>query len=168
MNASRAKRAFVLADVLYDRTVSRDIDARLRRLEGILEIQQLFVDYGLALDAGDFAAYAQVFSENGELNLGPLGTAVGRAAIEELMSRTMNGRVGTSFHIVSSPQITFVDDDRATSQVMWTVVHRQSDGSPKLTMMGRHVDQLVRENGTWKIASRRGLIDLPNEYRDQT
>ena len=168
MNASGAKRAFVLADVLYDRTVSRDIDARLRRLEGILEIQQLFVDYGLALDSGDFAAYAQVFSENGELNLGPLGTAVGRAAIEELMSRTMEGRVGTSLHIVSSPQITFVDDDHATSQVMWTVVHRQSDGSPKLTMMGRHVDRLERENGTWKISSRRGLIDLPNEYRDQT
>ncbi|MEY3055425.1 MAG: hypothetical protein RL550_1948 [Actinomycetota bacterium] len=168
VNASVTKRAFVIAGVLYDRAVSRDIDARLKRIEGTLEIQQLFVDYGLALDAGDFAAYAQVFAENGELNLGPLGTAIGRPAIQELMSRTMDGRVGNSFHIVSSPQITFTDDDHATSQVMWTVVHRQTDGSPKLTMMGRHVDRLVREDGSWKIASRRGLIDLPSEYRDQS
>ena len=167
MNASGAKRALGIARFLYDRTVSRDIDARLKRIEGILEIQQLFVDYGLALDAGDFAAYALVFAENGELDLGPIGTAIGRPAIEELMSRTMEGRVGTSYHIVSSPQIDFVDDHHATSQVMWTVVHRQENGEPKLTMMGRHVDRLVRESGSWKIASRRGLIDLPSTYRDQ-
>lgn len=148
--------------------MSGDLVARLRRLEDVLAIQQLFVDYGLALDAGDFAAYSQVFSETGELHLGPIGTAIGRTEIEALMARTMEGRVGTSFHIVSSPQITFVDDDLATSQVMWTVVHRQANGDPKLTMMGRHIDRLVRENGAWKIASRRGLIDLPSEFRDQS
>lgn len=148
--------------------MSGGLDARLRRLEDIFAIQQLFIDYGLALDAGDFSTYAQVFAENGELHLGPIGTAVGRTEIEALMARTMESRVGTSFHIVSSPQITFVDEDHATSQVMWTVVHRQRDGEPKLTMMGRHIDRLVRENGAWKIASRRGLIDLPNEFRDQS
>lgn len=148
--------------------MSGDLDARLRRIEDVLAIQQLFVDYGLALDAGDFSRYAQVFAENGELHLGPIGSAVGRTEIETLMARTMEGRVGTSYHIVSSPQITFVDDDHATSQVMWTVVHRQKNGEPKLTMMGRHVDRLVREKGGWKIASRRGLIDLPSEFRDQS
>jgi 3-phenylpropionate/cinnamic acid dioxygenase small subunit len=147
--------------------MSNDLVTRLRRLEDTLAIHQLFIDYGLALDAGDFATYARLFAERGELNLGPIGTAVGPVEIELLMSRTMEGRVGTSFHIVSSPQITFIDDDSATSQVMWTVVHRQKDGEPKLTMMGRHVDRLVRENGSWKIASRRGLIDLPSTYRDQ-
>ena len=157
-----------LPDSLYDRTMSDDLVARLRRVEDVLAIQQLFVDYGLALDAGDFSSYAQVFAENGELHLGPIGTAVGRTDIEALMARTMNGRVGTSYHIVSSPQISFVDDDHATSQVMWTVVHRQKDGEPKLTMMGRHIDRLVREKGAWKIASRRGLIDLPSEFRDQS
>lgn len=147
--------------------MSGDLDARLKRLEDVLAIQQLFIDYGLFLDAGDFPSYAQLFATNGELHLGPIGTATGRHDIEGLMSRTMKGRVGTSFHIVSSPQITFVDDDHARSQVMWTVIHRQKDGEPKLTMMGRHVDRLVREDGDWKIASRRGLIDLPSEFRDQ-
>lgn len=142
-----------------------DLEARVRRLEDLVAIHQIFVDYGRALDAGDFATYVDLFAADGEVRLGPIGSARGRAAIRALMERTMEGRVGASIHIVSSPQVTFVDDDRATSQVMWTVVHRQADGEPKLTMIGRHLDDLVRENGAWKIARRRGVIDMPTAFR---
>lgn len=142
-----------------------DLEARVRRLEDILAIQQIFVDYGRALDSGDFATYASLFAADGEVQLGPIGSARGRAAIRALMERTMEGRVGASIHIVSSPQITFVDDDRAASEVMWTVAHRRADGRPELTMMGRHLDDLVRENGTWRIARRRGVIDMPSTFR---
>jgi uncharacterized protein (TIGR02246 family) len=145
--------------------VTDSLDARVRRLEDILEIQQIFIDYGLALDAGDFDRYASLFAESGTIALGPMGRATGRAAIKELMERTMRGRVGQSLHIVSSPQITFDDSgDTAHSQVMWTVVHRDEVGQPRLTMMGRHQDELVRENGRWKIARRRGLIDMPSRF----
>ncbi len=141
------------------------LDTRVRRLEDILEIQQIFIDYGLALDAGDFDLYASLFAEEGTIALGPMGKATGRVAIKELMERTMQGRVGRSLHIVSSPQITFDDaGDTARSQVMWTVVHRDEAGQPRLTMMGRHQDELVRENGRWKIARRRGLIDMPSTF----
>ena len=141
------------------------LDARVRRLEDLLEIQQIFIDYGLALDAGDFDRYASLFAENGTITLGPLGKATGRTAIKELMERTMQGRVGGSLHIVSSPQITIDDGgDTAHSQVMWTVVHRDEAGQPRLTMMGRHQDELIRENGRWKIARRRGLIDMPSTF----
>lgn len=149
----------------YDHTVTDSLDARVRRLEDLLEIQQIFIDYGLALDAGDFDRYAALFSEEGTINLGPMGKATGRSAIKQLMERTMEGRVGQSLHIVSSPQIT-IDDSGATahSQVMWTVVHRDDTGRPRLTMMGRHQDELIRENGRWKIARRRGLIDMPSTF----
>ena len=36
------------------------LEERLRRLEDILAIQQLFIDYGLALDAGDLDTNAQL------------------------------------------------------------------------------------------------------------
>jgi len=145
--------------------VTDSLDARVRRLEDLLEIQQIFIDYGLALDAGDFDLYASLFAETGTITLGPMGQATGRLAIKELMERTMEGRVGQSLHIVSSPQITFGNtDDVAHSQVMWTVVHRDKSGQPRLTMMGRHQDELVREDGRWKIAHRRGLIDMPSTF----
>jgi uncharacterized protein (TIGR02246 family) len=143
--------------------VSNSIEARLRRLEDLQEIHQLFVDYGAALDAGDFARYASLFARDGEVLLGPMGRAKGPAAIEDLMRRTLAGRVGDSLHINSSPQVT-LDDDRASATVMWTVVHRDNDGRPRLTMVGHHHDDLVREDGRWRFLRRRGTVEIPASY----
>ena len=144
-----------------------DLEARVRRLEDLVEIHQLFVDYGLALDAGDFDAYAQLFTADAVLRLGPVARADGRDEIRRVMSETLAGQAGESYHIVSSPQVS-LHGDRATSQVMWTVVHRQADGQPKLTMMGRHVDELRRDNGHWRIAKRKGFVDIPTVYSPQS
>ena len=137
-----------------------ELAARLQRLEDLMEIHQLFIDYGLALDAGDFDAYAALFAEDGEVLLGPMGRAKGRDEIKALMTKTLSGGVGSSFHIISSPQVQ-LDGDAATSQVMWSVVTRADAGHATLTMIGRHRDDLVRENGRWRIARRRGFVDLP-------
>lgn len=142
----------------------RELESRLRRLEDIQEIQQLFIDYGLHLDVGDFDAYAELFTTDAVLRLGPVARADGRDEIKRVMSEALAGQAGSSYHIISSPQVT-LHGDTATSQVMWTVVHRQPDGQPRLTMMGRHVDELRRENGRWRIARRKGFVDIPSVYR---
>ena len=80
------------------------------------------------------------------------------------MAQTLEGLVGSSFHIVSSPQIN-LHGDTATSQVMWTVIHRDKNGQPQVTMIGKHLDELIRENGEWKIQSRQGTVDIPSKYR---
>jgi uncharacterized protein (TIGR02246 family) len=144
--------------------MGQSLDVRLRRLEDILAIQQLFIDYGLALDAGDLETYAQLFATQGTINLGPIGRATGRTEIKALMAQTLEGLVGSSFHIVSSPQIN-VHGDRAISQVMWTVIHRDKNGQPQVTMIGKHHDELIRENGEWKIQTRKGTVDIPSQYR---
>jgi uncharacterized protein (TIGR02246 family) len=138
------------------------LEARLQRLEDRDAIHQLFVDYGRYLDAGDIDAYASLFAEDAEILLGPIGRATGRDNIRELMGKILQGRAGSAFHIISSPAVT-LDGDEATSEVMWTVIQRDTEGKPKLTSMGRHVDRLVRKDGVWKIAQRRGLIDLPQQ-----
>ena len=56
-----------------------ELGARLRRLEDLEEIRQLFVDYGHHLDRGDLDAYAALFTDDAELLLGPLGRARGPA-----------------------------------------------------------------------------------------
>ena len=65
----------------YAGGMSPTLEERLRRLEDILAIQQLFIDYGLALDAGDLDTYAQLFATQGTVNLGPIGRATGRTEI---------------------------------------------------------------------------------------
>lgn len=136
------------------------LEERLLRLEDRDAIHQLFIDYGRFLDAGDFDAYASLFAEDGEVVLGPMGRATGRDNIRDLMRKILDGRIGSAYHIISSPAVT-LDGDTATSEVMWTVIRRDPQGNPHLSGMGRHVDRLVRVGGCWKIAQRRGLIDLP-------
>jgi uncharacterized protein (TIGR02246 family) len=146
--------------------MSDDLAARVQRLEDLMEIHQLFIDYGLALDAGDFDAYSALFAEDGEVLLGPVGRARGRDEIKAMMSKQLAGAAGSSYHIISSPQVR-LDGDRATSEVMWTVVTRDAKGAAQLTMIGRHKDQLVRENGRWRIAQRRGYVDIPSAMPNQ-
>src|SRR6516225_10308801 len=114
--------------------MSDDLDARVRRLEDILEIQQLFIDYGRHLDAHDFDAYSSLYAEDGEVLLGPVGRATGREEIKALMQRTMQGMEDSGFHLVTNPSIT-LDGDRASSTVMWTVINTGADGAPLVTMM---------------------------------
>jgi ketosteroid isomerase-like protein len=138
------------------------LEARLRRAEDLIEIQQLFVQYGRYLDRGDFAAYAALFAADGELMIGPMGRAKGPAEIEAMMSKTLEGRSGQSYHLITAPIIE-LDGDQATSEVMWTVLVREADGSPRVSMTGRHRDELVREGGRWKFRRRRGYVDIPSK-----
>jgi hypothetical protein len=48
---------------------------------------------------------------------------------------------------------------------MWTVVTRGADDEATLGMIGRHKDELVREQGRWKFFRRRGFVDIPSAYR---
>ncbi|GMU78311.1 MAG: hypothetical protein AMXMBFR46_11060 [Acidimicrobiia bacterium] len=137
------------------------IEQRLRRLEDRDEIHQLFVDYGQHLDAGDFASYADLFAADGEVRLGPMGSAKGRDEIRALMERALAGVVGTSYHLITSPRVQ-IAGDTATSEVMWTVVQRGPDGTPVVAMIGRHRDELVREDGRWCFRLRRGYVDIPS------
>jgi hypothetical protein len=143
---------------------SADLEARLRRLEDLEEIRQLFVDYGHYLDYGDVGAYAELFAREGEVLLGPVGRAKGPAAIRELAEKMQANMSNRSYHLVSNP-IIHLDGDRATTDVMWAVITPDANGNPKLPMIGRHKDELIREDGRWKFLKRRGFVDVPSVYK---
>lgn len=140
------------------------LEARVRRAEDLLEIQQLFVDYGSHLDAGRFDRYGALFARDGVLDLGPMGSARGPHQIEALMAKVLDGMVGTTYHLITSPIIE-LRGDAAESEVMWTAIRRSADDTPQVAMLGRHRDVLVREDGRWRFKERRGFIDIPHRYR---
>jgi uncharacterized protein (TIGR02246 family) len=143
--------------------VSAQLEARLRRVEDLLEIHQLFVDYGMHLDAGRFDDYAALFAVDGEIRLGPMGRAKGRDEIRATMAKALEGLVGKTFHVISSPMVQLAGDT-AASEVMWTMIERSDDNRPSVAMLGRHRDELVREDGRWRIKVRRGFMDVPTTY----
>jgi uncharacterized protein (TIGR02246 family) len=140
--------------------VAETVEQRLQRLEDRDAIHQLFSDYGHYLDRGDVDSYAQLFAEDGEVLIGPMGRAKGRDNIREMMSRILEHSVGNSVHIISSPKVQ-LHGDTATSEAMWTVIGLDANGATHVTMVGRHLDDLVRIDGRWFIAKRRGVMDLP-------
>ncbi|MGD9797454.1 MAG: nuclear transport factor 2 family protein [Acidimicrobiia bacterium] len=144
-----------------------NLAARLRRLEDIEEIRLLFESYCYHLDRGHFAEYAALYAEQGQMRLGP-ARADGRENIEKAVQEHFGGgatareqgRLG-GLHIVSSPRIE-LDGDRATGEVMWTVIVRDAEGKPFISSVGHHVDELVREDGRWRFQKRKGFIDMPD------
>jgi uncharacterized protein (TIGR02246 family) len=141
-----------------------NLAARLARLEDLEAIRQLFVDYGYCLDHGDFQEYGQLFADDGEILLGPIGRAKGPAAITALMEKTLGGRQGGSFHVIANPIIR-LDGDRATTDVTWLVVTRTESGGASASMLGRHRDVVARQaDGSWRFLRREGHVDLPSRY----
>jgi uncharacterized protein (TIGR02246 family) len=146
-----------------DQAAFREVAERLRRLEDMNEIRQLYIDYGRHLDAGDAAAYATLFARDAKLRLGPVMRADGREQIEQVAATVVKppaDGAARSVHVLSSPRVEITGDgDTADGECVWTAISLAPDGSPRV-LVGRHVDQLVREDGRWRFARRSGLIDI--------
>lgn len=142
-------------------------DLRLRRLEALEEIHQLFVEYKTVLDQKDFGAYAALFAENGEFVAGPQ-RAKGRAAIQALVeampgTNLLGAEVGDDFHLVINPHVELdpADANRARAQSTWVYVVRGEDGGPLLSKLGHYDDELVREGGRWRFLRRKAPMHIP-------
>jgi hypothetical protein len=142
-----------------------DVEARLRRLEDLERIRQLFVDYKTVLDKQDFAAYAALFAADGEFIAGAQ-VAKGRAAIQALVEgmpgSLLGAAPGEDFHVVVNPLIDLdpADPDRARAEVTWLYVVKGDDGAPALAKLGHYEDELVREAGQWRFLRRAAPTDI--------
>src|SRR5690606_21111928 len=160
--------ALVLATSLLaascDSVVSREqaqLAQRLQRVEDELAIRRILVDYSATQDARDYAAYAALFARDGEWVNGRT-VHKGREAIHQMLvdlyGPTPDGyQNNDSYHITSNAQID-VQGDRATARSRHLLVLRGPDGAPTPALAGRYEDELVREDGEWKILRR---VDYP-------
>jgi ketosteroid isomerase-like protein len=126
---------------------------RLRELEDREQIRQIFVEYARCLDGSDFAGYGNLFASDGVL-AAQLGEAVGPDAIAALLEKTLGphvrGHLPPAVHVMNNQRID-VDGDTASTQVVWFYLTTDPDGVPTVLQSGRYVDDLVREQGVWKI-----------------
>ena len=141
-----------------------ELSERLRRLEDIEEIRRLYVDYGRHLDDGDPVAYASLFAREAKLRIGPVLRADGREEIAraaaQMLGNRSPGEEKSSVHLIDTPRIELSGGDRASGECVWTAVAKGKDGAAPSVLVGRHVDEFVREDGHWRFAVRRGFIDI--------
>ncbi len=149
-----------------------DIEARLRRLEDLEQIRRLFTEYKIVLDRQDFAAYADLFAEDGEFVAGP-GVAKGRAAIREMVeampaSGLLARAPGDDYHVIVNPLIELDPDDldRARAELTWLYVVKGPDGAPRLAKLGHYNDTLIREAGRWRFLRGAPQLAKLGHYND--
>jgi 3-phenylpropionate/cinnamic acid dioxygenase small subunit len=140
---------------------AEDLAARVRRLEDVLEIQRLLVDYGAHLDARDLRAYSRLFCEDG-MWTGATGTAVGPDAIREMLEANLPPNPPapgeTTWHLMANP-IVDVDGATARARTMWVLLRRDAGDRPGLAVSGHYEDELVREGGRWLFRRREAFVD---------
>jgi uncharacterized protein (TIGR02246 family) len=137
------------------------VEARLRRAEDIESIRSLLVAYGRFFDARDFAAYSNLFAEDGVWVGGDGGTRYeGPAAIKAMVDEGYPPSVFPGgFHLMTSFSIELTGPDSATAWSRWTFVIRDDAGNLQPFRAGHYEDVLVRGDGDWKFQSRRVVAE---------
>jgi ketosteroid isomerase-like protein len=142
-------------------TAGLTIEQRLQRVEDQLAIQRILINYHAYLDGRNIEGYVSLFAKDGEWVNGSLvrkGPAQIRELLTGLFGNTPPGWVNTESYTHTTNMQIDLNGDRATARSRHLLVKRGSDGSPIPTLAGRYEDELIREDGQWKILRR---VDYP-------
>jgi uncharacterized protein (TIGR02246 family) len=132
-----------------------DLVARIGALEDVERIKQLKARYFRLLDTKDWAAWAEVFTDDAVLDVPDAGvTLTGRDTIVASVSRSLEGAI--TVHHGHLPEIE-VDGDTATGVwAMFDLVEWSRDGAPAgIRGFGHYHDEYRRTDVGWRIARSR-------------
>jgi uncharacterized protein (TIGR02246 family) len=131
-------------------------DPNLARLVDRQAIDQLIAgDYPRALDSHDYAAYAALFTDDGELSLQGQ-TAKGRQAVQDFVAALpTEPRV---IHVISNSSYR-IEGDTATGGAYWQDIGNVGPNVGVL-VAGHYEDTLRKVDGQWRIAKRDIVIEF--------
>ena len=130
-------------------------------IEDRFAINDLFVRYVTALDAGDVDTIVGCFTEDGALESPVVGKYAGHAGIRAFSERfAMLPRRGIQLrHVISNLAVT-VDGDIARATCYLTNIVT-IDGKSQLMPPGRYECDLRRVDGAWLFSNRLVILDAP-------
>jgi uncharacterized protein (TIGR02246 family) len=130
-------------------------------IEDRFGINDLFVRYTTALDAGDVDTIVACFTEDGALESSAVGKYSGRDGIRTFSERfaKMNQRGVQLRHVISNLAMT-VDDDTAQATCYLTNIITM-DGKSQLMPPGRYQCDLRKVDGAWLFQNRLVILDAP-------
>jgi uncharacterized protein (TIGR02246 family) len=131
-------------------------------IEDRFAINDLFVRYTTALDAGDVETVVDCFTEDAVLESPAIGVRTGRTAIREFAGRFATMRAtGTQFRHMISNLAVEVDGD-AARVTCYLLVFITRDGNSTRLPPGRYECQATREDGLWRF--RRRVVFHDHDY----
>lgn len=143
-----------------------ELAARLSRVEDELAIQRLLSGYGPAVDSGDSAGAAQLWTEDGVYDIVGLSRSTGHDEIRALFDGAQHQEIiaDGAAHLILPAKV-WLEHETATA-ITYSVVVRRSDESWGIYRLSANLWSLVKTDGTWRVASRRTrLLDGAAEAR---
>ena len=132
-----------------------NVEARLHELEAKEAIRQLRSKYCYRADAQDWERWADVFTEDGRIEVDQLGTYQGRDEIVEFGTDVIAAEYQWFSHMVHNGVID-VDGDEATGRWYFEVpcVSKETllNEGEAGWLQGQYDEEYRREDGEWKIA----------------
>jgi hypothetical protein len=131
---------------------------RLTRVEDELAIMRLLAAYGPAVDAGESAAAAALWTEDGAYDVGGQSRVVGREELTALYDGQQHQGIiaGGSGHLTSSPTIT-LSQDTATA-VAYSLVCRRAENGFFIWRLSANRWSLVRTAHGWRTKERMNRV----------
>jgi uncharacterized protein (TIGR02246 family) len=130
-------------------------------IEDRFAINDLFVRYTTALDAGDVEMIVACFTEDGVLESPMIGEYAGRAGIRAFSERfaAMHQRGVQLRHVISNLAMTVNGDIAHATCYLTNIV--TIDARCQLMPPGRYECELRRVDGDWLFRRRKVILDAP-------
>ncbi len=159
---------------MSDAQVIAEIEAltgRVERLEGVRAIKNLQRAFAYYIDRGLWNEAADLFADDGTVELGVDGVYVGRERIAEYLRRLHGGQEGLIYGqlnewVTLQPAIT-IADDATSATARWRDLgmlgqyHEHAEWRD-----GIYENAYVREDGVWKIRSLHLYVNFVAAYAD--
>jgi ketosteroid isomerase-like protein len=132
--------------------------ARLRALEDRAAITQLIAAYGPAVDSGDAAAAAALWTDDGWYETDP-APLIGAQAIADMVNGPLHQEIigRGSGHVLGPVAIT-IDGDSAVAVGYSLLVRHDGDGTFSVFRCSANRWELTRTGQEWKVVSRRNVL----------
>ncbi|HEY2591165.1 MAG TPA: nuclear transport factor 2 family protein [Steroidobacteraceae bacterium] len=132
------------------------LETQAARLEDVRNIERLQRAYGYYLDAAQWDEIADLFADDGSIEIGLDGLYKGRERVRQYLHALGHGRVGLAYgelntHMILQPVIDLAPDGRTAKGRWRAVIMTGVYGKSADWGEGPYENDYVKQNGVWKI-----------------
>lgn len=133
------------------------LESQAAHLEDVRNIERLQRAYGYYLDAAQWDQMADLFADDGTIEIGLDGVYKGKERVRQYLHALGHGRVGLAYgelntHMTLQPVIDIAPDGRTAKGRWRAVIMKGVFGKSAEWGEGPYENEYVKQNGVWKIS----------------
>ena len=126
-------------------------------------IRDVLSAYCFYVDNGEFDKWAELFTEDGVFDAGPLAKVQGRAAIKGFITKAVprQGEGPARKHCTMNSMIQVSGAEAKADS--YIIVVREAEQGIMTSLAGRYEDLLVKQGDTWRFKVRKSHFDISGD-----